>query len=131
CPSRRKPGPRALSPISETESRDRPETAVDVTARDLCELTPETTARLTDRVEAREDRGSQERAPGVAVRGLRQPAAAHLSVSRRKWLPKRNPNANTTPAVGGAQPAGIAARQHPVSGSSAGPALSMDSIKEA
>lgn len=59
-----------------------------MTARDLCELTPETTARVTDRVEACEDWGIQEEAPGVADRGFCELVAAHLLVDRRKWLRK-------------------------------------------
>lgn len=81
-----KPGPGALSPISETESRNRPETAHDVTARDLCELAAETIASVTERVEACEDWGIQEKAPGVSDRGFCELVAAHLLVDRRKWL---------------------------------------------
>src|SRR5690606_25377002 len=87
-----KPGPRALSPISETESRERPETAFDVTERDLCELGPETTASVAGRVEACEDWGIQEKAPGVSDRGFCELVAAHLLVSRRKWLPDQDSN---------------------------------------
>jgi hypothetical protein len=57
-----------------------------MTARDLCELAAETTATLTGRVEACEDWGIQEKAPGVSDRGSCELVAAHRLVDRRKWL---------------------------------------------
>lgn len=79
--------PRALSPISETESRERPETAFDVTARDLCELAAETLATVASRVEACEDWGIQERAPGVADRGSCKLAPPRCLAWGHIWLP--------------------------------------------
>jgi hypothetical protein len=55
-----------------------------VTVRDLCERAPETTASVTGRVEACEDWGIQEKAPGVSDRGFCELVAVHQLVDRRK-----------------------------------------------
>ena len=63
-----------------------------MTARDLCEHAAETIASVAGRVEACEDWGIQEKAPGVSDRGSCELVAAHLLVDRRKWLREQDSN---------------------------------------
>jgi len=63
-----------------------------VTARDLCELAAETSATVTDRVEACEDWGIQKEAPGVADRGFCELAAVPRLVGPPKRVREKGSN---------------------------------------